>query len=150
MEALTTSLEMARATGGLVDPTLGLLMARAGYAVTFADMAPDGPELELEQRVASPWDIIDCDIAAGTVRIPEQTALDLGAVGKAWAADRAAAAAAEWTGTGVLVGCGGDVATAGPEPARGWCVRVAEHPDAAAFQDVLLHDGGLATSGTGA
>ena len=72
------------------------------------------------------------DADAGTVRVPAGVTLDLGATAKAFAADRAAAAAAGATGCGVLVNLGGDLATAGPPPAGGWSVRVtddhAAHP----------------------
>jgi thiamine biosynthesis lipoprotein len=75
--------------------------------------------------------------------------LDLGATAKALAADRAATRAAAVAGCGVLVSLGGDLAIAGPPPARGWEVRVtdshASGPDADG-QTVLLRGGGLATS----
>ena len=55
--------------------------------------------------------------------------------------------ASERLGIGVAVDCGGDIAAAGPPPAGGWPVRVASGRSAEG-QDVLIHDGGLATSGT--
>jgi len=81
------------------------------------------------------------------VDLPAGASLDLGAVGKAWAADRAARAASERTGAGVLVCCGGDVAVAGEAPAGGWRIRVAAHEGDGQGQDVIVRDGGLATSG---
>src|SRR5262249_34948124 len=59
------------------------------------------------------------------VSIPEGTALDLGATGKAYAADLAAARATYATGSGALVSLAGDLAAAGPVPEGGWPVRVA-------------------------
>jgi FAD:protein FMN transferase len=82
------------------------------------------------------------------VRIPKGVALDLGASGKAWAADRSAAAVAKGLGVSVAVECGGDVAVGGPLPKGGWPVRVAADSDTGAWQDVVIFDGGLATSGT--
>jgi thiamine biosynthesis lipoprotein len=72
-------------------------------------------------------------------------------VGKALAADRAAVAAHEASGSGVLVGLGGDIATAGPGPDRGWPVLVTD--DSAAPADgpgevVHLSGGAMATSST--
>jgi thiamine biosynthesis lipoprotein len=55
---------------------------------------------------------------------------------------------AEALGIGVVVECGGDVAVRGRVPEGGWPVRVASDIDAPDWQDVLVHDGGLATSGT--
>jgi thiamine biosynthesis lipoprotein ApbE len=146
--AITAALEAAAATGGLVDPTMGLLIERLGYSVTFGDMALDGPAIEVAVRTAPGWRTVIQDSDNGTVQLPAAAAIDLGALGKAWAADRAATAAAERTGCGVLVECGGDVALTGAPPAAGWCVRVAERPGATTWQDVLTFDGGVATSGT--
>jgi thiamine biosynthesis lipoprotein len=77
--------------------------------------------------------------------------LDVGATAKALAADRAARAAAEACGCGVLVSVGGDVATAGEAPRGGWRVRVTDDhrsPPGAPGQTIAIRCGGLATSGT--
>jgi thiamine biosynthesis lipoprotein ApbE len=148
-DAIGAALDAAAATGGLVDPTMGRLIERLGYAVTFADLPLDGPPMAVERREAAGWRTVVFDPASRTVGLPAGVAIDLGAIGKAWAADRCAAAAACRTGCGVLVACGGDVAVAGPPPAEGWCVRVAERPGGRPWQDVLAFDGGVATSGTG-
>ena len=74
--------------------------------------------------------------------------MDLGATGKALAADMAAAAAASATGCGVLVSLCGDVAVAGDPPPDGWQIRVTDdhrHGNAPG-QTVTISDGGLATS----
>jgi thiamine biosynthesis lipoprotein len=144
--ALGAALDAARSTGGLVDPTVGRLMERIGYTVTFGDLPPFGAAIELEVRRAPGWRQVTH--AGGSVELPGDVSLDLGAIGKAGAPDPAAAAAAARIGVGVMVGCGGDVAVAGPAPAGGWRVRVSEGDHDPAWQDVMLHDGGLATSGT--
>jgi thiamine biosynthesis lipoprotein len=148
-DAIAAALEAAASTNGLVDPTMGRLIERLGYSVTFGELPRDGPRIDVEIRAAPGWDTVVQDLERRTVQIPETVAIDLGAVGKAWAADRAARAAAQRTGSGILVSCGGDVALAGEPPHEGWCIRVAERPGAAAWQDVLAFDGGIATSGTG-
>jgi len=147
-EAIAVALDAAAATGGLVDPTIGGLIERAGYTVTFNDLPLDGPPIDLEVRSAPGWESVRHDRSARRVALPEGASLDLGAVGKAWASDRAALAAAERIGAGALVACGGDVAVAGSDRADGWRVRVAESVDAGVWQDVLMFDGGVATSGT--
>jgi len=146
-EAIVAAFRTAQMTGGLVDLTVGRSVEEAGYTVTFRDMAPDGPPLELRVRRPAGWQAVGYDEAAHTVRVPEGTSLDLGASGKAWAADRAAAAVAEQLGVGVLVDCGGDVAVAGRPPAGGWTIRVAGDVDSPVYEDVSMYDGGLATSG---
>jgi FAD:protein FMN transferase len=146
--AISASLDAAAATGGLVDPTIGALIKRLGYTVTYADMPLDGPAIDVDIRSAPGWTSVVHDRARRTVTLPEEASLDLGAVGKAWAADQAAGCAARRVGTGVLVACGGDVAIAGTAVTEGWRVRVSESVDAERWQDVQVFDGGLATSGT--
>jgi FAD:protein FMN transferase len=92
--AVRTALTAASLTDGLVDPTLG--------------HHPGWREVELTDS---------------TIRVPAGTPLDLGATGKALAADRAAAAiSAATAGAGVLVSLGGDIATAGRGATGGWRV----------------------------
>ncbi len=147
-EALGAALRAAEMTGGLVDPTVGRHVEDAGYSVTFAAVPKDGPPLELVVRKVPGWRSVEVDGARHALRMPKGVALDLGASGKAWAADRAASTAAKSLGVAVLVECGGDVALGGRAPEGGWPVRVAVDESAAEWQDVLLHEGGLATSGT--
>ena len=146
-EALVVAMDAARMTDGLVDPTVGKCLEAIGYTVTLGEVPADGPALELCIRGVAGWRAVEIDVEAATVRLPAGVALDLGASGKAWAADAAAAEAARRLGVGVLVECGGDVAVSGPPPAGGWPVRVASRVGAADGQDVRLLDGGLATSG---
>jgi thiamine biosynthesis lipoprotein len=147
-EALTVALLTATMTGGLVDPTVGKCVEDVGYTVTFGDIPADGPAVELHVRKVLGWRSLRYDPSAHTLRIPAGVSLDFGASGKAWAADRSAAAVAEALGIGVVVECGGDVAVRGRVPEAGWPVRVAMDIDAPEWQDVVVHDGGLATSGT--
>jgi len=148
-EMIAAVLEAAAATDGLVDPTIGSLMERIGYTVTFTDLPADGPAIELEMRSAPGWATVEHDRGNRTVSLPDGASIDVGAVGKGWAADRAAEVAAREVGGGVLVACGGDVAVCGESPADGWRVRVAETTESTTWQDVHVFDGGLATSGTG-
>ncbi len=83
--------------------------------------------------------------------MPAGVKLDLGASAKAWAADRAAAAAAREVGCGVLVSLGGDIATAGGAPPAGGRSRVTDDhrsDRAAPGQTIAIRSGGLATSST--
>lgn len=152
LEALRVALRAAAATRGLVVPTVGRTLRLAGYDRTFRVVASRDPrafEARFE-RVAGA-DAVELDERRGTVRVREGVELDLGATAKALASDRAAAAAHAAAGCGVLVSLGGDLALAGPAPAEGWPVRIAD--DHAAPLDgpgpvVALRDGGLASSST--
>jgi thiamine biosynthesis lipoprotein len=121
--AVRVALTAANITDGLVDPTLG---ARPGWR-------------EVE---ATAW----------TVRVPPGATFDLGATGKALAADRAAAAiGSAIEGDGVMVSLGGDIATAGQAPLGGWLIYVTDDhrsSTTAPGQMVTIDTGALATSGT--
>ena len=145
-EAVGAALRAAGMTGGLVDPTVGKQVEEIGYRVSFGEMEREGPALDLKVRAVRGWRSVAVDARKHTIDLPDGVALDLGATGKAWAADRAAGAVAERLDVGVLVECGGDIAVRGPAPDGGWPVHVAEDIDAAG-QDIALADGGLATSG---
>ena len=144
-DALDAAIHAAEMTSGLVDPTVGRNVEDVGYTETFRSMQLDGPALEITVRRVLGWRALDLDHERRLVAIPAGVVLDLGASGKAWAADRSAQAVADKLGISVLVEAGGDVATRGNAE---WPVRVALDHKAADWQDVLVRDGGLATSGT--
>jgi FAD:protein FMN transferase len=146
-EALEVALGAARTTGGAVDPTIGVALERAGYDRDLAEVAPDGPAL---RPVRAPgWRTVRLDPHTRTVMFPSEVRLDLGAVAKALAADRAAAAAHSAAKTGVLISLGGDIAVAGQPPGGGWAIALADdHAAATSGPVVAIETGGLATSST--
>lgn len=152
LEALEVALAAAQATGGLVDPTVGRALRLAGYDATFRLVAARDPEQFTPRYCVSPgWQTVELDRDRATVRVPAGVELDLGATGKALAADRAARAAADEAGCGVLVSAGGDVAVAGAPPAGGWPIRISDDhatPLDAPGPVVSITEGGLATSST--
>jgi thiamine biosynthesis lipoprotein len=128
LAVLEAALRAAEATGGLVDPSAGTV---------WADRRPIWRAIQIEE----------------TLTLPAGMRLDFGAVGKAFAADRAAELAAGEAECGVLVALAGDIAVAGPVPDAGWPVRVADdhrtgrHGELPPGQDIVLRvPGGLATS----
>jgi len=147
-EAIVAALDSAAMTGGLVDLTVGKCVEEVGYTVTYRDLPADGPPVELHVRQVVGWQALGYDPVAHTLSLPDGVGLDLGASGKAWAADRAAAAVASRLGVSVLVNCGGDISVRGTPPHGGWPIRVSVDVEADEWQDVVLFDGGLATSGT--
>ncbi|MGN6244369.1 MAG: FAD:protein FMN transferase [Motilibacteraceae bacterium] len=153
-EAVGTALEAAARTGGLLDPTLGSVLADLGYDRDFASLPVDAGAGQPRVRPVRRASWRDVDLDDDGVRVPAGVLLDLGATAKALSADRAAAGIAQRLGCGVLVNLGGDLAVAGPAPAGGWAVRVQDRPgrpDAppdGPQQTVSLTSGGLATSST--
>jgi thiamine biosynthesis lipoprotein len=153
-EAVAAALRGAEQTCGDVDPTVGSALAALGYDRDFSLVEQEGAPLKLTVRPVPGWRRIAFDPARRTLAVPAGIRLDLGATAKAWAADRAAADLAEALGCGVLVGLGGDIAVAGPPPRDGWTIRVQDETDRCDLggprNDVVIRDGGLATSGTAA
>ena len=149
-EAVRVSLDVARLTAGWSTRRSGRISASRATTATFAEVRLRGGFTASFPPVAG-WRSVGLDEERSTVRAPAGVELDLGATAKAFAADRAAAAATAAAGCGVLVALGGDVAVAGPPPAGGWPVRIAD--DHAAPLDgpgpvVAISAGGIASSST--
>lgn len=153
---LTAALRVAAATGGLVDPTVAAAVVAAGYDRDIAavlDLALSGGRSDAGNAPGGPvpgWERLEHDPVAARLTVPPGVGIDLGATAKAFAADVAVARIAERVGGGVLVGLGGDLAVAGPAPAGGWRIAVADdhRARAAGHQTVSVFAGGLATSST--
>jgi thiamine biosynthesis lipoprotein ApbE len=157
MEALVQALRAAELTDGDVDPTIGRALEIAGYDRDFKLLREPGEdslaqlEVAVSVRIREGWREVALDRERSSVRMPAGVSLDLGATAKAWAADRAAQAACEEAGCGVLVSVGGDIATCGEPPEGGWQVRVTDDhrsDSAAPGQTITINSGGLATSST--
>jgi thiamine biosynthesis lipoprotein len=139
------ALDVAAASDGLVDPTLGRHLRASGYDRTFAEVPQDGPAAVALPATPGRWREVVLD--DGWLTVPAGVELDLGASAKAWAADWLAEQVAA-LGTGALVNLGGDLAAAGPVPDGGWPVEVSDRPDGCPVQVVAVEQGGLATSST--
>jgi thiamine biosynthesis lipoprotein len=149
-EAIAVALLMAESTNGRVDPTVGGAMVALGYDRDFASVAP-GVRGQLPARRRVPgWRLVTAEPRRRLVTLPPGTSLDLGATAKALAADRSAESIYQSVGCGVLVSLGGDVSVAGPPPAEGFAVGLADACTAQRHgQAVAIRTGGLASSGTG-
>jgi thiamine biosynthesis lipoprotein len=96
----------------------------------------------------SAW--IQVDYANRTLTVPATSAIDLGGIGKGFAADIVAEELVEAGATGAVVNVGGDVRVIGhPVDDTSWYLGIEDPrhaPDHLAF--VRVEDGGIATSGT--
>lgn len=148
-ELLTVALFAALATDGAVDPTVGDALVRLGYdrdlPVVRADPRPERVG-RVTVRRSTTWR--DVRVDDRTVSVPPGTLLDLGATAKAWTADRCATRIAAELGCGALVCLGGDIRVAGPPPAAGWNIRVADGPDEPVSDVRLAGLAAVATSST--
>lgn len=145
-EALVLALRAREATNGRFDPTVLPALAAAGYDRSFDQLEVRAPRPLTDWRAGAR---IEVDGVA--VRLERGAAVDLGGIGKGYAADRALAAmlATSPRLAGALVDLGGDIAVHGDSPEGGpWLVAVADPRRAGNTLAVLaLYDGGVATSG---
>jgi thiamine biosynthesis lipoprotein len=147
-ESLRLALEAREKTGGRFDPTILPALVSAGYDRSF--------EL-LEERPAARADgwragaEIELDEDRSRARLSPWTAVDLGGIGKGYAARRALDAMLDAAPgpPGGLVDLGGDIALRGETPEGGpWRVGVADVRRPGETLAVLsLAAGGVATSG---
>ena len=160
-ELVKLSLDGATLSGGLFDPSIGRALIDCGYDRDFAhlqkvrgpiesllDLGYQNGLTKLDYSTNS-WADITLDTYTRTISVPPNTSLDLGALAKAWGADRIARQIYEHTGSPNVVSLGGDVSIGGDNP-LGWPVKIVEDPDSSSPDGPTLNifDGGLATSGT--
>ncbi len=148
IEALAAALRGRTSTYGLFDPTILPALAAVGYDRSF--------EL-LTERAGAPLDgwhggaCIDVDPDSGRARVEQHGAVDLGGIGKGFAATRALLAMrTAWPALpGGLVDLGGDIAVWGDPPEDGpWRVDIADPRGHGRVAGTLeLTSGGVATSG---
>lgn len=139
---LTASLEAARLTNGLVDPTLGRAVKAAGYDQWAQQDSPVAPRVH-----RGAWRAVGIRPGRGEaqVRIAAGTALDVGSIAKGWLADRLATAVHR-SGYDVCANMGGDVRVIASQP---WTVWADPDVTGMSSDPVDLTDGGVATSGIG-
>jgi thiamine biosynthesis lipoprotein len=135
LRVVELALEARWRTGGRFDPTVHDALVAAGYDRTFDDVPADGPQ-SASEAVACNGGVA---IRDGRIVLEDGVRIDLGGIGKGYAAERAAdilAAAGP-----CLVNAGGDIAVRGH---LAWPIGVAT---ADGVLTVALDRGGLATSG---
>ena len=147
-EALSAALRARAETHGRFDPTILPALAAAGYDRSFEKLGGREPRTLHGWR---PGAQVDLDANAGCARIEEGAAVDLGGIGKGFAATRAVQTMrAAWPGmTGALVDLGGDMGIWGAPPEGGlWRIDIADPRAAGRVLGTLeLRGGGVATSG---
>jgi thiamine biosynthesis lipoprotein len=151
--AVRVALEAAAETDGLVDPLLGDVLRAAGYDRTFALVPADDPAPTALPVAGGSWGQLV--VTDTTVTVPTGASLDLGATGKAFAADLAALCVVDALNVPVLVCVGGDIRVAAPddEPQDQPVVighSLADLEAGGSSTLVRLGTGGLATSSVSA
>ena len=149
LDMIVVAMRAAAQSDGLVDPTIGLLVEHHGFPPPspLSDRPRESPLIR--RVVRSDWRSLEVDPVRARIRLPAGLHLDLGAVGKAYAADLIAESINSALDVPVLVGLGGDLAAVGIDPhGPGWPVVVLERADDLTGQSINVTDGGLATSST--
>jgi thiamine biosynthesis lipoprotein len=123
---LERALELAKASDGAFDPTVGAL-TRLWRAARERDAAPD-PDALAAARAGVGWRGVRLDPSLRTVELPHPaTRLDFGGIGKGFGADAALATLAEHDHGRALVALAGDIALGAPPPGcDGWRIEAPE------------------------
>ena len=139
------SLQAARETDGLFDPTVLPAMIAAGYDRDFDEVLAGARGALHPPEPCGRWREVELD--GRRLRLPSGVGLDFGGVAKGWTVDLAALTALgcglDWT----IVNAGGDLRIAGRPPERGIDVGVEDpqDPEQEAMR-LVLDAGALATS----
>jgi FAD:protein FMN transferase len=133
-DVVELALEARESTGGRFDPTVHDAVVGAGYDRTFGELPEDTFEPAGGARCCG-----HVRIEGTTIHLGRDVRLDLGGIGKGYAAERVAAVVSV-TGP-CLVNAGGDIALRGVPEDGCWPVAVEDGPT------LGLTRGGLATSG---
>jgi thiamine biosynthesis lipoprotein len=148
------AIRAAAVSGGLIDPTLGDEIVRAGYdgdlpapVLTLRDALARAPERRPAAASSSQrWRLVHTSRADGTVSRPPGIHLDAGGIAKGVFADELAAALHGYEA--FVVDCCGDLRLGG-SGALTRPVHVADPFDGAILHTFELSDAGVATSGIG-
>jgi thiamine biosynthesis lipoprotein len=146
-QVIQASLEAARISEGVVTPTVLQALEAAGYDRPFAEMEQDSVEGATAPEEIPDWRTMRLAAKGRTVRLPRKTRIDLGGIGKGWAADRAVARLRHLGPS--MVEAGGDVAVSGRrERGEAWRIAVADPGQPARdLMCLAVSSGGVATSG---
>jgi thiamine biosynthesis lipoprotein len=154
LEVLSIAVEVARATGGALDVTVGPLVTAWGFGPDAGEgtgnRAPTAEELaRLRSNVGMA--LLRVDPGRGTAgKARPETRVDLSAVAKGYALDRAAEGVVRMGGDAFALEVGGEVKASGLRPnGAAWRVGVeAPIPGERSIVRVIeLHDEAVATSG---
>jgi thiamine biosynthesis lipoprotein len=146
---LERSQEVAKLSDGAFDVTVGPIVRLWRNARRTHEM-PDPKELAQARELVGYRKVL-LNAKNQTVQLLKPgIRLDLGGIGKGFAADAALATLKEHGIVQALVAAGGDIAVSGPPPGTdGWTIGIAPllDPDAKPNQYLILHDAAVSTSG---
>jgi len=146
---LDRSQEIAKLSNGAFDVTVGPVV-RLWRKARKTHRLPDSKELAQARELVG-YDKVRLDADNRTVQLSKPgMLLDLGGIGKGYAADEALAVLKNHGINQALVAASGDIAVSGPPPRTdGWTIGIAPllDPDAKPTRYLILHDAAVSTSG---
>jgi len=147
-QVVRRSIEAWRVTGGLFDPAVLAAVESAGYDRSFERLAATATNRAAATATRPSPGCAGIDVDGDTVRVPAGVRLDLGGIGKGYAADQVAYELRQAGATGACVNLGGDVRVSGPaDGGTGWAIGITDPFDEAAnLTTVSLDEGAVATS----
>jgi FAD:protein FMN transferase len=147
LAVVSRALDAWKQTEGRFDITMLPALVQAGYTHSTVDHSA-APRVPGSRVGMSGW--LEVDYAASTLTVPAGAAIDLGGIGKGFAADIVAEELIEAGAHGVIVNVGGDLRVLGtPLDDASWYLGVEDPHHVPNHVAVLrLEQGGLATSGT--
>jgi thiamine biosynthesis lipoprotein ApbE len=149
IDVVSRALEIARATEGAFDPTVGPVVSLWRDARK-SGRPPDRAALA-EARHRTGWSRVKADRDRQTVRLDAGMTLDLGAIAKGYILRAALDSLCDDGLTRAMIEAGGDLVTGAAPPGRdGWTIelpRAAALPPPFVARASRLHDAAMATSG---
>jgi thiamine biosynthesis lipoprotein len=129
LEVIGHAVALWYVTDGRFDPTIRAALEACGYDQTFRLVAPNGPAAPATHS-APGCEGVRIDREHGTVALPAGLRLDLGGIGKGFAADLVATGLVERGAVGACVALGGDVRVAGHAAgAAAWLIPIEDPRD---------------------
>lgn len=147
-QVLTLALELARETGGAMDPTIYPVVRAWGFTTDQRQIPGEGELAALLPLVDHSR--VEVDVAGGRARLPRGMELDLGSIAKGYTADRLDASFRALGVRSALIDLGGNIQAVGRKPdGSPWRVGVQDPAaEGTAFLAVLrVEDSAVVTSG---
>jgi len=124
-EAVATSMQAARLSDGIFDPTILPCLVAAGYGNSFERLTARPCKTPLPAANRRNWNDIGLDPRTSTIYVPFGASLDLGGIAKGWTVDRAAERLSSFPG--FAVDAGGDIVVGGVQAdGQPWTIGVAD------------------------
>lgn len=154
-EVVQVGLDVARASGGAFDPTMGALVNRWGFGATGRfdqpGFVPPTPDEAAAARALGGWQRVEVDMRKGSLKQPGGLLLDLSGIGKGHAVDVLMDHLRDDDVRDLLVEVGGELRGHGVKPdGQPWWTSIARPPGAPASLPetrIALHGVAVATSG---